>query len=76
MSGDLAIGHDGRAILPPEWNRRGDGSWWAVDEYGIEWPVAAFNPLAELDADVQAALGAIGAPVDMTPVSVVDTERE
>ncbi|MFD6101492.1 hypothetical protein ACFWFQ_02390 [Nocardia salmonicida] len=40
------------------------------------WPAAASDPLAELDADAKAALGAIGDSIDMTPVSVVDTKME
>lgn len=55
------------------WIQRDDGSVWVLDEYGVLWPVAAFT-IAELDADVQAALGALGDPVDVAPLSVVDTE--
>lgn len=56
-----------------------DGRVRVLDEYGVLWPVEAFSTtgtLAELDADVQAALGALGDPVDVTAVSVVDTEVE
>lgn len=53
------------------WVQRDDGSVWVLDEYGVLWPVAAFT-IAELDADVQAALSAL--PVDVEPLSVVDVE--
>lgn len=74
MNRELAIGHDGRTAVPAAWMQRDDGSWWAVDAYGIAWPVAAFEISDELHADVQAALGATGDPVDVAPISVVDTE--
>ncbi|MEV6360571.1 hypothetical protein [Nocardia asteroides] len=66
-------GQDEDQHRPAAWMQRADGSWWTVDEYGIAWPVAAFTHAA-LDADVQAALGAIGDPVDVAPLSVVDIE--
>lgn len=74
MSAELARldEHDGGDYdRPAGWVQRDDGSLWALDEYGVLWPVAAFT-FAELDADVQAALGAV--PVDVTPLSVIDTE--
>lgn len=72
--------HDGGDYdRPVGWVEHDDGTLCALDEYGVLWPVAAFDTvgtLAELDADVQAVLGAIGDPVDMTAVSVVDHEAE
>ncbi|MBW0270799.1 hypothetical protein ATM97_07205 [Nocardia sp. MH4] len=75
MIGEIARldGHDDDQARPVAWRQRDDGSWSVIDEYGVEWPVAAFT-LAELDADVQSALGAIGDPVDVAPLSVTDTE--
>ncbi|MDO3645693.1 hypothetical protein [Nocardia mangyaensis] len=49
--------HDGGGY--GRWVQRDDGSMWVLDEYGVQWPVAAFTHV-ELDADAQAALGAIG----------------
>ncbi|WP_028475942.1 hypothetical protein [Nocardia sp. CNY236] len=60
---------------PAAWLQRDDGWWWAVDEYGIAWQVAAFDYVAP-DSDVQAALGTIGHPIDVAPLSVVDTEAD
>ncbi|MGW6699659.1 hypothetical protein [Nocardia sp. NPDC055049] len=61
---------------PAAWMQRDDGSWWAVDEYGIAWPVAAFTASDELEDDVDGALAAIGqyAVVDVAPLAVTDTE--
>ncbi|MGW5377417.1 hypothetical protein ACWESM_18425 [Nocardia sp. NPDC003999] len=59
---------------PVGWLQRDDGSWWTVDEYGIAYPVAAFRPDPDLDAEAQAALGPLGDPIDITPSSVVDVE--
>ncbi len=76
MSADLARldKHDGGDHdRPAGWVQRDDGSLWALDEYGVLWPVAAFT-FAELDADVQVALGALGDVVDVAPLSVTDTE--
>ncbi|APE36416.1 hypothetical protein BOX37_23575 [Nocardia mangyaensis] len=68
--------HDGgEHDRPAGWVQRDDGSLWVLDEYGVLWPVAAFT-LAELYADVQGALGALGDPVDVTPLSVADTEAD
>ncbi|MFD3431177.1 hypothetical protein [Nocardia fluminea] len=76
---DQQLGHELAQQLaddrnpPAAWQQRDDG-WYVVDEYGIAWPVAAFGTRGELHADVQAVLGAIGDPVDVTPLSVADTE--
>ncbi|WP_280451526.1 hypothetical protein [Nocardia cyriacigeorgica] len=69
------VDDDDNVVRPAAWMQRHDGSWSVIDEYGIEWPVAAFK-FDELDGDVQAALGAIGDPVDVAPLSVVDVEVE
>ncbi|WP_028477902.1 hypothetical protein [Nocardia sp. CNY236] len=72
MTATTADDHDDRAVA---WLQRDDGSWWAVDEFGIAWPVEAFA-LTRTDVDVQAALGTIGDPIDVAPLSVFDTEAD
>lgn len=60
-----------RSMYPPDWQHE-------TPDRSVRrtWPASASDPLTELDADVKAALGAIGDPIDMTPVSVVDTKME
>ncbi|WP_028478072.1 hypothetical protein [Nocardia sp. CNY236] len=73
MTTTTGDGHDDGVVVVA-WLQRDDGSWWAVDGFGTAWPVKASTPtLAELDAHVQAALGTIGDPIDVAPLSVVDT---
>lgn len=79
MIGELARldGHDDdRPVRPAAWQQRDDGSWWVVDDYGIAWPVAAFNTADELEDDVDAVLAAIGqyAVIDVAPLAVTDIE--
>ncbi|WP_378735447.1 hypothetical protein [Nocardia brasiliensis] len=78
MIGELARldGHDDDQARPSAWLQHDDGSWWAVDEYGIAWPVATFSTLDELEDDAEAALAAIGQHVviDVEPLAVIDTE--
>lgn len=62
------------AALPAGWVQHDDGSWWALDDYGCLHRMA-FGPVDDdLDAAVQSALGAIGDPIDVAPLSVADTE--
>ncbi|MFD6224357.1 hypothetical protein [Nocardia asteroides] len=77
MSGELTRLDEydgGDQDRPAAWVQHDDGSLWVLDDYGVPWPVAAVTSLFQLDADVQAALGAIGDSVDVTALSVVDTE--
>lgn len=79
MIGELARldGHDDDPpVRPTAWQQRDDGSWWVIDEYGIAWPVAAFDTAAELEDDVDAVLAALDqyAVIDVEPVAVTDTE--
>ena len=69
---------DDQTPRPAAWQQRDDGSWWAIDEYGIAWPVAAFDTGAQLEADVDAALAAVEqyAVIDVAPLAVADTEVE
>lgn len=80
MNAELArLGQcDDQDDRPAAWMQREDGSWWAVDEYGIAWPVAAFDAADELENDVDAVLAAIGqhAVIDVEPLAVTDIEAE
>lgn len=62
---------------PMGWLQRQDGSWSAIDEYGVDHPMT-LGPCVEneLDADVRAALDVIGQPrvIDVAPLRVSDTE--
>ncbi|MEV0293333.1 hypothetical protein [Nocardia sp. NPDC050710] len=64
---------------PMGWLQRGDGSWWAVDEFGVTHPVTLGLETDEVDADVVAALAAIGqyVAIDVDPlhISYVDGAR-
>lgn len=70
------VDDDDNVVRPAAWMQRHDGSWSVIDEYGIEWPVAAFSTATELEDDVDAVLAAIGqyAVIDVEPLAVTDTE--
>lgn len=79
MNAELArVGQDDEDVRPAAWMQRDDGSWWAVDEYGIAWPIEAFGAADELEDDVDAVLAAIGqhAIIDVEPLAVTDTEAD
>ncbi|WP_054812123.1 hypothetical protein [Nocardia arizonensis] len=77
MIGELARrdGHDEQDHDLTGWLQHDDGSWSVVDEFGTVHPIEGGPGYVELD-DAQPALGALGDPVDVMPLSVVVVEVE
>lgn len=79
MTGDLShfdqqLGDELADQMAAGWLQHDDGSWWAVDDYGQLRQMTSAPVDEDLHADAQAALGAVGDPIDVVPLSVADTE--